>query len=116
MTSLQCRHLRAPDWTISAQNGQRTEAWAGADLMIKGLGLAGASPTRASTITALRGITSYNDNGLLPNSFDYSTNFGHNPAQTCAWIMKAETNGFTAISATPTCGTDLPHTSTATSS
>ena len=92
------------------------EAWAGADLMIKGLGLAGTSPTRASTIKALRGITSYNANGLLPNTFDYSTNFGHNPAKTCAWVMQAKTNGFTAISATPTCGTDLPHTSTASSS
>jgi len=92
------------------------EAWAGADLMIKGLEKAGASPTRASTITALRGITSYDANGLLPNTLDYSTDFGHNPAQTCAWVLKAETNGFTPVSSQPVCGTDLPGTSTASSS
>ncbi len=92
------------------------EAWAGADLMIAGLEKAGNSPTRASTITALRGITSYNAGGLLPTSFDYSTNFGKNPAETCAWVVQAEANGFTPLSATPYCGTDLPHTSTASSS
>ncbi len=92
------------------------EAWTGADLMIQGLEKAGKSPTRASIITALRGITSYNANGLLPNTFDYKTDFGHNPAKTCAWVMKAETNGFTPVSAQPFCGSDLPGTSTASSS
>jgi branched-chain amino acid transport system substrate-binding protein len=92
------------------------EAWAGADLMIAGLQKAGKSPTRASTIKALRGITSYNANGLLPNTFDYATNFGHNPAKTCAWVMKAGTNGFTAISSQPVCGTDLAGTTTVSSS
>ena len=63
----------------------------------------------------LRGITSYNANGLLPVTLDYSTNFGKNPPQTCAWIMKAEKTEFSLVSPTPTCGTDLPHTSTASS-
>ncbi len=57
------------------------EAWAGADLMIQGLEKAGASPTRASTITALRGITSYNADGLLPNTFDYSHQLRPQPGQ-----------------------------------
>ena len=43
------------------------EAWAGADLMIKGLELAGPNPTRAAVIKDLRGLKSYNANGLLPN-------------------------------------------------
>ncbi len=89
------------------------EAWAGADLMIKGLQLAGPNPTSAAVIKDLRGLKSYNANGLLPINLDYATNFGHNPPKTCAWIMKAETNGFTAISSQPSCGTDLPGTSTA---
>jgi branched-chain amino acid transport system substrate-binding protein len=105
-------HFTTTQFPTFSQN----EAWAGADLMIKGLEGAGSSPTRADVMTALRGITSYNANGLLPNSFNYTNNFGHNPAQTCAWIMKADANGFTASSATPFCGTDLPHTSTASSS
>ena len=55
------------------------ESWAGADLMIKGLQMAGTNPTPAAVIKDLRGIKSYNANGLLPVSFDYSTNFGHDP-------------------------------------
>ena len=89
------------------------ESWAGADLMIKGLQLAGPNPTSAAVIKDLRGLKSYNANGLLPINLDYATNFGHNPPKTCAWIMKAETNGFTPISSQPSCGTDLPGTSTA---
>ena len=91
------------------------EAWAGADLMIKGLLLAGPNPTRSGVISKLRGVTSYNANGLLPQNLDYATNFGKNPPQECAWIMQAATAGFTLTSPTPTCGTDLPHTATASS-
>ena len=57
------------------------ESWAGADLMIKGLQMAGANPTRAAVIKDLRGLKSYNAGGLLPVSFNYSTDFGHNPGQ-----------------------------------
>ncbi len=89
------------------------ESWAGADLMIKGLQMAGKNPTRAAVISDLRGLKSYNANGLLPVNLDYATNFGHNPPKTCSWIMKAGTNGFTAISSQPSCGTDIPGTSTA---
>jgi branched-chain amino acid transport system substrate-binding protein len=92
------------------------EAWAGADLMIKGLLLAGPNPTRSAVMSKLRGITSYNANGLLPVTLDYASNFGKNPPETCAWIMKAEKTEFSLVSPTPTCGTDLPHTSTASSS
>ena len=49
------------------------ESWAGADLMIKGLQMAGANPTRAAVIKDLRGLKSYNAGGLLPVSFNYST-------------------------------------------
>jgi branched-chain amino acid transport system substrate-binding protein len=89
------------------------ESWAGADLMIKGLQMAGANPTRAAVIKDLRGLKSYNAGGLLPVSFNYSTDFGHNPAKTCAWVMKAVPNGFTPLSSQPSCGTDLAGTSTA---
>jgi branched-chain amino acid transport system substrate-binding protein len=91
------------------------EAWAGADLMIKGLQMAGPNPTHAAVIKDLRGLKSYNANGLLPNPINYSTIFGHDLPQTCAWVMKAEKTGFVAISSKPTCGTDVPGTSTASS-
>ncbi len=92
------------------------EAWLGADLMIKGLQLAGKNPTRAGVITALRGVKSYNANGLLPQSWNYATDFGHDDAKSCSWMMLAGKNGFTPISAQPTCGADIPGTATASSS
>jgi len=91
------------------------EAWAGADLMIKGLQMAGKNPTRAAVIKDLRGLKSYNANGLLPTTINYSTIFGHDPAQECAWIVQATTTGFVPVSSKPFCGTDLPGTSTASS-
>jgi branched-chain amino acid transport system substrate-binding protein len=89
------------------------EAWAGADLMIKGLEMAGSNPTQANVIKDLRGLKSYNVNGLLPESINYSTIFGHDLPKTCAWVMQAEKTGFKAVSSSPYCGTDLPGTSTA---
>jgi len=88
------------------------ESWAGADLMIKGLEMAGTHPTKSAVIKDLRGLKSYNANGLLPDTINYSTIFGHD-SPNCTWIMKAETNGFVPISSTPTCGKDIPGTSTA---
>jgi branched-chain amino acid transport system substrate-binding protein len=92
------------------------ESWLGADLMLKGIQVAGANPTHASVIDALRGLKSYNGSGLLPVSFNYSTNFGHDPAKACGWYMIAEQNGFVPSSSKPWCGTDLPNTTTVTAS
>jgi branched-chain amino acid transport system substrate-binding protein len=89
------------------------EAWAGADLMIKGLQMAGPNPTQAAVIKDLRNLKSYNDNGLLPQSINYSTIFGHDLPKQCAWVMQAGKSGFTAVSPNAYCGTDIPGTSTA---
>jgi len=89
------------------------ESWAGADLMIKGLQMAGANPTRAAVIKDLRGLKSYNDNGMLPQSINYSTIFGHNLPKQCTWMVQAEKSGFKMVSNQPFCGTDIPGTSTA---
>ena len=91
------------------------ESWAGADLMIKGLQMAGKNPTHAAVIEKLRGLKSYDVNGLLPTPINFSTIFGHDPAKTCAWFMQANKTGFAAVSSQPFCGTDLPGTSTASS-
>ncbi len=93
-------------------NFSQYESWLGADLMIKGLELAGKNPTRAGVITALRNLKSYNGNGLLPESINYSNDFGHDLAKSCGWYMIAEKNGFVPSSSQPTCGTDLPGTTT----
>ncbi len=89
------------------------ETWAGADLMIKGLQMAGNNPTRAGVISALRSIKSYNVNGLLPNPIDYATIFGHDLPKTCVWVLQAQKNGFVPVSSQPVCGTDIAGTSTA---
>jgi branched-chain amino acid transport system substrate-binding protein len=95
---------------------EQYEAWVGADLMIKGLQLAGKNPTSASVIKALRGIKSYDANGILPESINYSTIFGHDLPKSCGWFVKAETNGFVPVSSQPFCGTDIPGTDTANAS
>jgi branched-chain amino acid transport system substrate-binding protein len=89
------------------------QAWAGADLMITGLEKAGANPTRAGVVKALRGLTSYNVNGLLSSSINYSTVFGHDAKQGCVWILQAQKTGFHLTSTKPFCGKDIPGTSTA---
>jgi ABC-type branched-subunit amino acid transport system substrate-binding protein len=97
-------------------NFGQEEAWAGADLMIKGLEQAGPNPTQAAVNKALRNIKSYNDNGMLPQSINYSTIFGHDLPKQCTWIMQAGKSGFTAVSPTAFCGTDIPGTNTANAS
>ena len=88
------------------------ESWLGADLMIKGIQLAGKNPTQAGVIHALRGIKSYNGNGILPVTTNFTTNFGHDLAKSCGWYMIAQKNGFVPSSSQPWCGTDLPGTTT----
>ena len=87
-------------------------SWLGCDLMIKGLQLSGQNPSRASVVRALRSIKSYNGNGLLPITINYSTVFGHDLPQ-CAWVLQAEKSGFVPISSKPVCGTDYAGTSEA---
>ena len=89
------------------------EAWLGADLMLKGVTSAGRNPTSAEVIHSLRGIKSYDGGGLLGQSNDYATNFGHDPAQTCLWYLQAAKTGFVPVSTKPWCGHDLPGTSVA---
>ena len=57
--------------------------------MIKGLELAGPNPTHAAVIKGLRGLKSYNANGLLPNPINYSTIFGHDLRE----IVRVDTRG-----------------------
>ena len=90
-------------------------SWLGCDLMIQGLQRAGQNPSRAGVIKALRGIKSYNGNGLLPITINYSTVFGHDLPQ-CAWVLRAAKSGFVPISSKPFCGTDYAGTSTRTGS
>jgi branched-chain amino acid transport system substrate-binding protein len=93
-------------------NFSQYESWLGADLMIKGLELGGSNPTRDGVNHALRNLKSYNGNGLLPESINYSTIFGHDLPKLCGWYMIAEKNAFVPASSQPFCGKDLPGTTT----
>src|SRR6202023_2609925 len=68
-------------------NFSQYESWLGADLMIKGMQLAGKNPTQAGVIQALRNLKSYNGNGILGETINYSTIFGHDLTQICGWYM-----------------------------
>ena len=92
------------------------QAWVGADLMIKGLELAGKNPTSAGVIKSLRGVKSYDANGLLPVPINYTTIFGHDEPKNCQWILQAKKSGFVLTSKQPVCGSDIPGTSTESSS
>lgn len=89
------------------------EAWLGADLMLQGIQRSGPEPTSAEVIRSLRSIKSYDGDGLLGRSTDYSTNFGHDPAQTCLWFLQARKKGFVPVSSQPWCGHDIAGTSVA---
>jgi branched-chain amino acid transport system substrate-binding protein len=105
-------HFTATDFPNDAQY----RSWVSADLMIKGLQQAGKNPTSAEVIKALRSIKAYNANGLLPYTLNFSTAFGHDPAQgQCAWFMVAKKNGFVPSSSHAWCGKNIPGTSVAAS-
>lgn len=78
----------------------------GADLLIKGLKVAGKCPTRESFISNLRNVTSYDGNGMLPEKFSFKGPGlmpNGNPAL-CTWYMVAK--GTELIpDAKATCGT-----------
>ena len=80
----------------------QSESYLGADLMIQGLLKAGANPTSASTIKALRS-SSYNGNGILPMTLNYATNFGYNTNQQCLWYEVAGKSAFTPTTQNATC-------------
>jgi branched-chain amino acid transport system substrate-binding protein len=97
-------HYTAKDFPAYNDN----ESYLGADLMILGLQKAGANPTSAGVIKALRSTTAYNGGGILPLTLNYSTNFGYNVKQSCGWLMKVQTKAFVAVSQQPGCYPFIP--------
>jgi hypothetical protein len=53
---------------------------------------------------------------VLANPINYSTIFGHDASNACAWFLQAKATGFAPVSERPFCGTDIPGTSTASAS
>ena len=85
-----------------------TEGYASADLLIKGLEVAGQNPTRASFIDNLRKVTSYNVEGLASNTVNFS-NVQAIPNQTCSYYVQLKGKQFNVQNNNkPVCGTLLP--------
>lgn len=74
-----------------------SQGWAATDLMIKGLQLAGANPTRHAFISKLRQVSGYTASGLYPSpgvSFEHFGTVAQFPKSQCSYFMKIETSGF----------------------
>jgi len=82
-------------------------AYISADLMIKGLEMAGPSPTRSRFITKLRTLTGYDANGLLPQKLEY-THFGTPaglPKTECEYFLQLRSDRFVSTNGgKPFCG------------
>ena len=86
-----------------------SEGWETAGLLIEGLQVAGKNPTRQSFITNLRKVTSWNDNGLLPQA----VNFEHTttPAsKRCGYSTQLIGHNFVPTSTKPVCTYLVPGT------
>jgi Periplasmic binding protein len=84
-----------------------TQGYASADLLIKGLEVAGQNPTRASFISNLRQVTSYNVENLSYTTANFSD---ENPPPTqCAFYVKLVGKQFIVQNNDKViCGTLLP--------
>ena len=86
-----------------------TEGWTSADLLIKGLEVAGQNPTRASFIANLRKVTSYDAGGLLAtpvNLEQYQTP----TSQECGYTVQLVGHQFVPTSTKPVCTNLVPGT------
>ena len=80
-----------------------TQGWLGADLMIKGLQLAGKNPTRPGFIAALSKDTDYSADGLLASPENFAK-FGQVPATSCFYFPQLVGKHFVTKSPKPICG------------
>jgi branched-chain amino acid transport system substrate-binding protein len=79
------------------------QGWSSADLLVKGLEVAGQNPTRGSFITNLRKVTHYDVGGLSPNPVNFETY--QTPAATeCFYDDQLQGSHFVVSSPAPVCG------------
>jgi branched-chain amino acid transport system substrate-binding protein len=78
--------------------------WIDTDMTLKGLTAAGACPTRAGFMTALRNTTSYDAGGLLVRPVNLKTNFGQ--LNLCYTFLKIAPDGtsWNVVPPAPFCG------------
>ena len=81
-----------------------------ADLMIKGLQVAGKNPTRASFISNLRKVKSYDAGGILPGITSF-VGFGTAkivPKSLCGYYMQLKGAQFHVVTGKPICSKTVP--------
>ena len=83
-------------------------AYLGADVLIKGIQMAGSDPTPSKVIAALRTVNDYDGGGILPSPVTF-VGYGTPamfPATTCEPLFQITASGFQpANGGKPVCGT-----------
>ncbi len=83
------------------------EGWGGADLMIKGLELAGKNPTQSAFIAGLHKVTDYSANGMF-GAVNFSlSDFGKAPKTLCEDLVQLKGDAY--VHPTQVCGALLPN-------
>jgi branched-chain amino acid transport system substrate-binding protein len=91
-------------------------AYAGADVMIEGLQVAGQNPTRQSFINNMLKVSSWNDNGLLASPVGFN-HFGKADPTSCEYFTEVEGDQFVTVNNDkPFCGSLIPNSDVASSS
>jgi len=83
------------------------EGWGGADLMIKGLELAGKNPTQSAFIADLHKVTDYSANGLFGQVNFSLSDFGKAPKTLCEYLVQLKGDAY--AHPTKVCGAILPN-------
>jgi branched-chain amino acid transport system substrate-binding protein len=84
-----------------------TGAYLAAELMVKGLQVAGQNPTRQTFINNLRQVSSWDANGLLASPVAFN-NFGHSQPSGCGYYVQVQGTAFHSINGgKPICGTSF---------
>jgi ABC-type branched-subunit amino acid transport system substrate-binding protein len=85
------------------------EGYLAGTLFIKGLQVTGKDLTRTNYIKDLRKVKDYNAGGLMSNTVNFPTIFGHNPNPECSYFLSAGPTTFVPVSNKPICGTQIPN-------
>jgi branched-chain amino acid transport system substrate-binding protein len=116
-TLLAALHKYDPNYKGGIPDLGVTSGYLAADLMIKGLEVAGSNPTRQSFISDLRKVSNFDGSGILPAPVSF-VNFGQAPAKSCLAYAQFVDKKYVPFpsSRTPFCGTLIPNSNAATSS
>jgi len=93
----------APE-VVPANQQAALAGWISADIMVRGLQIAGDCPTRAGLISTLRGVRGYTADGLLTQPIDFRADFGK--LTRCLSFVQVSADGtrFAPVSPLPECG------------